>query len=111
MSRISRRAAVAAALITLGTSGVVAGTATAASATPNFCRIPSSTIDWVNGSAWTQCTGGTGWYRVRISCRTVPNSNWTYFFWGDWVTINGISIKACPADKHYIVGASMETAA
>jgi hypothetical protein len=94
--------------------GLLVTTSQPAAAVPNLCTIASRNIDYAAGWAWTQCTGGDGWFRVRISCKPSPNSNWTYFYWGDWISAaearnwGSWSQRSCPSENRYIVYAATE---
>lgn len=115
MGRVKRLLGVTAAGL-LGSAGLVLATAGPAAATPNLCTIASHNIDYVAGYSWTQCTAGSGWFRVAVSCRVDPSDNLTYLYYGPWVSVqdaylNGtISLRGCASSTPYIVGASTQFA-
>jgi hypothetical protein len=111
MGGVKRFLVGAAAVVPLAAAGVLAATAAPAAAYPNLCTIPSRTINYTARTAHTQCTGGSGWFRVRISCRAVPNSNFTALHYGEWLSVEdgrrgSVSFAVCPSDYPYIVGAA-----
>ncbi len=82
-------------------SGAVFGLASPAQALPTGCGAPNYTANWVG----VTCTGGTGEFRVRVTCGSpvsgVPDMN----RFGPWKATPTTAYADCP-DRWALVSGS-----
>lgn len=60
-----------------------------AAATPAYAEppgVPSDCAAWANsnGVAYSYCSTGPGFHRVKITCRRASNPNFVDIIYGDW---------------------------
>lgn len=86
----ARRWATMVSLSAVVTAGMLAGTATGASATPSNCSV-------TYGSNWAQslCTGGTGYHRVHMQQQHFMPGVGPIICVGPWAPVGSVSHTGC----------------
>ncbi|GAA4690829.1 hypothetical protein Prum_000050 [Phytohabitans rumicis] len=83
------------ALVVAAVAAAVTLTPAAASAAPTNCNLATRDYPYSNyPGATTICNGGTGQYRVWITCLN-DNTGGSQTYYGPWVAIGNFSTKDC----------------
>jgi hypothetical protein len=80
--------------------GGVAVTASAAHAVPSGCGAPNYTANWVG----VTCTGGTGQFRLGVSCLILGSGGQTRWTYGPWKNTPTTNYANCAAGSGPLQG-------